>query len=69
MHYRFYLLDQDGNIKAAETFSSPDDSTAQKQLIWFMMHATMHLKAMSFAGEANASPDAAVGSMQQDFRI
>ena len=30
MHYRFYLLDQDGHIKAAETFSSPNDSMARE---------------------------------------
>jgi hypothetical protein len=30
MLYRFYLLDRDDHIRAAETFCSPDDATAQE---------------------------------------
>jgi hypothetical protein len=30
MIYRFYLLDQDSHIKAAETFSAPDDAGAHE---------------------------------------
>ena len=30
MLYRFYLLDQDNHIKAAETFCAADDATAQE---------------------------------------